>query len=180
MPQAPAVCQAERVTGSSPSADGPSPQGPTPGIRHSDEVPPMPASARVAVVTTGLLAVVLLLYGVITWLGREGLAEAVARAQPQLTADEAARFVLVSALPYFLVGIALALSALFLPKRRRWAHWSGLGATSLLAVLTLLGMVSVGGITPISLLVLVLAVAAATSLAARTTRDWIPRLRIGA
>lgn len=142
--------------------------------------PPMPTSARVAVVTMGMLAGMLMLYGAITWLGREGLAEAVARAQPELTEDEAARYVLVSALPYFLVGIALAVSAWFLPKQRRWARWTGLGASFLLAALMLLGMVSVGGVTPISLLVLVLAVAAGTSLAARTTREWFPPLRVGA
>jgi hypothetical protein len=167
------------VTGSSPT-DGPAPDGPAPHARTSGDVPPMPTSARVAVVTTGVLAAVLMLYAVITWLGREGLAEAVARAQPQLTADEAARYVLVSALPYFLVAIALALSAWFLPKRRHWARWTGLGASSMLAALMLLGIASVGGITPISLLVLVLSVAAATSLAARTTRDWFPRVKIGA
>ncbi len=155
-----------------PAADGTAP--------HDGAVPPMPTSARVAVITMGVLAAVLLLYAAITWLGREGLADAVTDAQPDLTEDEAARFVLISALPYFLVGIALALSAWFLPKRRRWAHWTGLGASFLLAVLMLLGMASIGGVTQISLLVLVLAVAATTSLAARPTRDWIPRLRIGA
>jgi peptidoglycan/LPS O-acetylase OafA/YrhL len=155
----------------------PGAEGPVPG---DDAPPPMPTSARVAVITMGLLAAVLILYAAITWLGREGLAEAVARAQPDLTQDEAARYVLVSALPYFLVGLALALAAWFLPKRRRWARWTGLAASFLLAALILLGMASVGGATPISLLVLVLAVAAGTSLAARTTREWMPRLRIGA
>jgi hypothetical protein len=44
----------------------------------------------------------------------------------------------------------------------------------------LLGMVSIGGVTPISLLVLVLSVAAVTSLLARPTGEWVPRLRSGA
>jgi peptidoglycan/LPS O-acetylase OafA/YrhL len=160
------------VSDSLPSAAGPAPDDGAPR--------PMPTSARVAVVTMGVLAAVLILYAAITWLGREGLAEAVARAQPELSADEAARYVLVSALPYFLAGLALALAAWFLPQRRRWARWTGLGASFLLAVLILLGMASIGGVTPISLLVLVLAVAAFTSLLARTTRDWFPRVRIGA
>ena len=155
-----------------PTAGGPAPGDRTPG--------PMPTSARVAVVTMGVLAAVLLFYAVSTWRGRDGLAEAVARAQPDLTEDEAARYVLVSALPYLLVGFALALSAWFLPKRRRWARWTGLAASFLLAGLMLVGMASIGGVTPISLLVLVLAVAATTSLAARPTRDWIPKVRIGA
>ena len=64
------------------------------------EAPPMPTSARVAVGLMGTLAVLLLLYSAITWLGREGLAEAIGRAQPEMSADEAARYVIVSALPY--------------------------------------------------------------------------------
>jgi len=46
----------------------------------------------------------------------------------------------------------------------------------LLAGLMLLGMVSIGGVTPISLLVLVLAVAAVTSLLARPTAGWVARV----
>ena len=41
----------------------------------------------------------------------------------------------------------------------------------------LLGMASIGGVTPISLLVLVLAVAAVTSLLARPTVGWLARAR---
>ena len=40
----------------------------------------------------------------------------------------------------------------------------------------LLGMASIGGVTPISLLVLVLAVAAVTSLLARPTVGWVARV----
>ena len=134
---------------------------------------PMPASARVAVVVMGVLAAMLLLYAAITWLGRDGLAEAVARARPDLSQDEAARYVLVSALPYLVVGLVLAVSAWFLPQRRPWARWTGLAASFLLAGLMLLGMASIGGVTAISLLVLVLAVAAVTSLLARPTSDWV-------
>jgi hypothetical protein len=136
----------------------------------------MPASARVAVILLGALAAMLLLYAAITWLGRDGLAEAVGRARPDLSPDEAARFVLVSALPYLVVGVVSAVSAWFLPQRRPWARWSGLTASVLLAGLMLLGMVSIGGVTPISLLVLVLAVAAVTSLLARPTAGWVARV----
>ena len=136
---------------------------------------PMPASALVSVVVMGLLAAMLLLYAAITWLGRDGLAEAVARARPGLSQDEAARYVLVSALPYLVVGLALAVSAWFLPQRRPWARWTGLAASFLLAGLMLLGMASIGGATPISRLVLLLAVAAVTSLLARPTADWVAR-----
>jgi hypothetical protein len=136
----------------------------------------MPASARVAVILLGALAAMLLLYAAITWLGRDGLAEAVGGARPDLSPDEAARFVLLSALPYLVVGVVSAVSAWFLPQRRAWARWTGLAASVLLAGLMLLGMVSIGGVTPISLLVLVLAVAAVTSLLARPTAGWVARV----
>ena len=143
------------------------------------EAPPMPTSARVAVGLMGTLAVLLLLYSAITWLGREGLAEAIGRAQPELSADDAARYVIVSALPYLILGLMLAVSALFLPRRRAWARWTGLGSAFLVAAMMLLGMASIGGVTPISLFVLVLAVAAVTSLAARSTVTWVPWLNRG-
>jgi hypothetical protein len=123
----------------------------------------------------GVLAAMLLLYAAITWLGREGLAEAVGRARPEMSAAEAARYVLVSAAPYLIIGVLLAVSAWFLPQRRRWARWTGVAASFLLAGLMLLGMASIGGVTPISLLVLVLAVAATTSLLARPTSGWLAR-----
>jgi hypothetical protein len=160
------------VSDSLPAAEGPA--------SGADTTRAMPAPARVAVIVMGVLAAMLLLYAAITWLGREGLAEAVGRARPDLSPDEAARYVLVSALPYLVIGLVLAVSAWFLPQRQPWARWTGLAASLLLAGLMLLGMVSIGGVTPISLLVLVLAVAAVTSLLARPTGDWIPRLRGGA
>ena len=86
---------------------------------------------------------------------------------------EPSRYVLVSALPYLAVGLVLAVSAWFLPQRQPWARWTGLTASFLLAGLMLLGMASIGGVTAISLLVLVLAVAAVTSLVARPTGDWV-------
>ena len=136
---------------------------------------PLPTSARVAVGLMAALGAMLLLYAVITWLGRDGIAQAVGRARPDLSAAEAARYVLVSALPYLAVGVVLVVSAWFLPQRRSWARWTGVAGSFLLAGLMLLGMASVGGVTPISLLVLVLSVAAVTSLVARPTATWIAR-----
>ena len=133
----------------------------------------MPVPVRVAVILLGTLAAMLLLYAAITWLGREGLAEAVGRARPDYSPDEAARYVLVDALPYLVIGVALAVSAWFLPQHRRWARWTGLAASLLLAGRMLLGMASIGGVTPISLLVVVLSVAAVTSLLARPTVGWV-------
>ena len=133
----------------------------------------MPVPARVAVILMGGLAAMLLLYAAITWLGREGLAEAVGRARPDYSRDEAARYVLVDAVPYLVIGVALAVSAWFLPQHRRWARWTGLAASLLLAGRMLLGMASIGGVTPISLLVVVLSAAAVTSLLARPTVGWV-------
>ena len=158
------VCKADAVPDPSPTPDG--------------AALPMPASVRVAVGLMGLLAAMLLLYAAITWLGRDGLAEALAR-RPDFTQAEAARYVLISAAPYLAVGVVLAVSAWFLPQRRPWAHWTGVAASFLLAGLMLLGMASIGGVTPISLLVLVLAVAAVTSLLARTTVGWLRRPGVG-
>ena len=140
----------------------------------------MPTSARVAVGLMAALGAMLLLYAAITWLGRDGIAQAVGRARPDLSPAEAARYVLVSALPYLVVGVVLAVSAWFLPQRRPWARWTGLAGSLLLTGLMLLGMVSVGGVTPISLLVLVLSVAAVTSLIASPTVGWIARPGAGA
>lgn len=161
---------------SPPASGGPAPEGSGPDSAS----PPMPPSARVAVVVMAVLAAMLLLYAAVTWLGREGLAQAVGRARPDFSPEEAASYVLVSALPYPVLGVLLAVSAWFLPQRRTWARWSGLAASFLLAALMLLGMASIGGVTPISLLVLVLSVAAVTSLFARPTADWLPRARRGA
>lgn len=137
----------------------------------------MPTPARVAVVLMGALAGMLLLYAAITWLGRDGITDAVARARPDMSRAEAARYVLVSALPYLVAGVVLAVSAWFLPQRRSWARWTGLAASVVLAGLVLVGMVSIGGVTPISLLVLILAVAAVTSLLARPTAGWLHEVR---
>jgi hypothetical protein len=139
----------------------------------------MPTTARVAVGLMGTLAALLLLYSAITWLGRDGLAEAVGRARPDLSADEAAQYVFVSALPYLILGVMLAVSAGFLPRRHAWARWTGVGSALLLTGMMLLSMVSIGGVTPISLFVLVLAVATVSSLVGRTTVAWVPWLRNG-
>jgi hypothetical protein len=47
----------------------------------------------------------------------------------------------------------------------------------MLAIFLLLTAVTGGGITIVSLLLFVLCLAAITSLAARTTSAWVPRLR---
>jgi uncharacterized membrane protein len=94
-----------------------------------------------------------------------------------ITEADARRFVLLALIPYLVIGLLLALSAWFLPRRQPWARWLGLAASFVLALLTLASVVAAGGITVSSLLLFVLSVAAVTSLVARTTGTWVPRLR---
>lgn len=137
----------------------------------------MPTSARVAVVAMALLAALLLLNSVLLWIGFDSAVDRIVRDVEDVTRDEARTFVILSLVPYLVLGVVLAVSALFLPRRQPWARWVGVAATALLTLLTLVSVLAVGGITIASLLLLVLSVAALTSLMVRTTREWIPPLR---
>jgi len=137
----------------------------------------MPTSVRVAVVLMAVLAGLLLLNAVLTWWGREGVARAIAGASADISRAEAERFVVLWLVPYLVLGIILALSAWFLPRRQAWARWVGLAATALLALLTLVSTIAAGGVSAGSLLLLVLSIGAITSLVARGTKAWVPRLR---
>jgi hypothetical protein len=137
----------------------------------------MPTSVRVAVVLMAVLAGLLVLNAALTWFGRDGVATAIADAGTDISRAEAERFVVLWLVPYLILGLVLALSAWFLPRRQPWARWVGLAATGLLALLTLFSAIAAGGVTVASLLLLVLSVGAITSLVARTTTAWVPRLR---
>ena len=137
---------------------------------------PMPPSVRVAVIVLSTLAGLLLLNAGLTWFGREQVADALTEGG-QISRSDAERLVLLWMIPYVLLGLVLAASAWFLPRRHPWARWVGLSATVVLGLLTLFSILVSGGLTFGSLLMLVLSVAGATSLLARTTSTWIPRLR---
>ena len=77
---------------------------------------------------------------------------------------------------YGLLGVLVALSAWFLPRRQPWARWVGLATSAALALLTIFSILVAGGVTVFSLLIAVLSVAAVASLMARTTRDYVPGL----
>lgn len=137
----------------------------------------MPPSVRVAVIVMGILAALLLSNAALLWYSYD---EAVAR----LVADgedvsraEASQFVITSLVPYLAIGLLLALAAIFLPRRQPWARWLGLAASGLLVLLSLMSALTFGGVTISLLLLLVLSVAAVTSLLARTTGAWVPKLR---
>jgi hypothetical protein len=142
------------------------------------EAPSTPTSARVAVAVMATLAVLLLLYVVVTSLGRDQLAATLA-ASTGVSRSEAERAVLVSLWPYATMGLLLLAGAVFLPRGRRWAQWAGLAGSGALAALTLLSAFAAGASTPVSVLLLVLSLAAITSLAARPTTAWVARSRAG-
>jgi hypothetical protein len=137
----------------------------------------MPASVRVAVILMSVIAGLPLLNAGLTLYAREGVADALVEGGSDISRADAERFVLLWAIPYLVLGLVLAASAWFLPRRQPWARWTGLAGSLLLALLTLFGIVAAGGVTVASLLLLVLSIAAVTSLLARTTGSWVPRLR---
>jgi glucan phosphoethanolaminetransferase (alkaline phosphatase superfamily) len=139
--------------------------------------PSMPASVRVAIIVMGVLAALLLTNAALLWFAYDDAVARLVQEGEDISRDEASQFVLMSLVPYLVIGLVLALAAWFLPRRLPWARWMGLAASGLLALLSLMSAVSIGGVTIPLLLVLVLSVAAVTSLLARTTGTWIPKLR---
>jgi hypothetical protein len=136
----------------------------------------MPTSVRVAVIVMSVLAALLLLNAGLTWFGREGVADAIVEAG-DVSRAQAERFILTWLVPYLVLGLILAASAWFLPRRQPWARWAGLAASVALGLLTLFSILASGGVTIPSLLLLVLSIAAVTSLMARSTSAWVPRRR---
>jgi hypothetical protein len=142
-----------------------------------EPAPAMPTSVRVAIIAMAVLAALLLLNAGVTWYGRSGVAEAIVDAGAGVSIAEAQRYVVIWVVPYLVLGLLLALASWFLPRRHPWARWIGLAASVVLALLTLFSSVTAGGVTIASLLLLVLSIAAITSLLARTTTDYVPNLR---
>jgi hypothetical protein len=139
--------------------------------------PSMPTSVRVAIIAMAILAGLLLLNAGLTWYGREGVADAIVDAGADVSRDEAERYVVLWLVPYLVLGLLFALASWFLPRRQPWARWMGLAASVVLALLTLFSAMTAGGVTVASLLLLVLSIAATTSLLARTTTAYVPSLR---
>jgi len=144
---------------------------------NTSAAPSMPTSVRVAIIAMSVLAALLLLNAGLTWYGRDGVAEAIVDAGADVSRAEAERYVTIWLLPYLVLGLLFALASWFLPRRQPWARWIGLASSVVLALLTLFSSVTAGGVTIASLLLLVLSIAAITSLLARTTTDYVPSLR---
>jgi hypothetical protein len=136
----------------------------------------MPTSVRVAVIVLSLLAGLLLLVAAVSLYSLEELSTTLAENQG-ITVDEAQRGYLLLIAPYLVLGLLFALSAWFIPRRHAWARWLGLSAAAMLAVLHLISAFQGGGVSVLTLLLFVLCLGAITSLAARPTSAWMPRLR---
>jgi glucan phosphoethanolaminetransferase (alkaline phosphatase superfamily) len=145
----------------------------------ADSAPPsvMPASARVAAITMGVLAALLLMNAGLTWYAYGTVIDRLLDEATNVTRAQAERTVRVSLVLYLVLGLLLALAAWFLPRRHPWARWTGLATSAALGLLTLFWIITAGGVSAGWLLLLVLSIAAVTSLLARTTGTWVPRLR---
>lgn len=136
----------------------------------------MPASVRVATIVMALLAALLLSAAALLWYSYDSAVERIVRDGDDVTRAQAEQFVITSLVPALVLGLLLALSAWFLPRRQPWARWTGVAAAGLLALLTLTSIAAAGGLGAASLLQLVLSVAVIASLLARSTAAWVPRL----
>ncbi len=133
----------------------------------------MPPSIRVAVLVMGVLAALLLTNAALLWYGYDAAIDRLVAEGQGISRSEARSFVLRSLVPYLVIGLVLAVSAWFLPQGQSWARWTGLTTSALLALLSLVSAVTLGALTIGLLLVLILSVAAATSLLARPTAEWL-------
>ena len=158
------ICHADAVPTDQSPAQGP----PSPAV--------VPPSVRVAAIVMGVLAALLLTNAALSWFGMTAIVDRVVE-EGDRSRDDVQRVLVQSIVLYLVLGALIALSAWFLPRRQPWARWVGLAATVALALLTIVSVLAAGGVTIYSLLLLVLAVAAVTSLLARTTGAWVPSLR---
>jgi len=137
----------------------------------------MPTSVRVAAISMGVLAALLLTYAGLLWYTFDDSVRQIADAAKGITEDAARRFILTLLIPCLLIGILLALAAWFLPRRHAWARWLGLASSSLLALLMVFSTVAGSGVSFLPLLLFVLAAIAVRSLLLGTTGAWVPSLR---
>jgi hypothetical protein len=136
----------------------------------------MPTSVRVAVIVMAALAVLLLLYSGLLWVGRQGVIDRLVE-EGSIEPEDGLRFMVTQLSPFVVLGLLLAASAFFLARRRAWARWMGLTAVVIIALLTLASVLLGGIVSVLTLLLAVLSMAGISSLLARTTKAWVPRLR---
>ena len=136
----------------------------------------MPTSVRVAIIVMSLLAGLLLLNTALRLYVYDEIVGRIADLQG-ISQGDAERTVVLWLAPNLVFGLIFALAAWFVPRRHAWARWLGLAVASMLGVFLLMTAVTGGGVTVVSLLLFVLCLGAITSLAARSTSRWMPRLR---
>ena len=136
----------------------------------------MPPSVRVAVITMSVLAGLLLLYSGLIWFGRQAVIDRLVE-DGSIAREDGLRFILIQLSPFVVLGLLLAASAYFLARRQAWARWMGLTAVVIIVLLTLMSVLLGGIVSILTLLLAVLSMAAISSLLARTTKTWVPRLR---
>ena len=132
----------------------------------------MPPSARVAVGLLTAIGVLLLLSALLTWGGRDGVVDAYLRSQPGATRADGDRLVLLNVVQGLVFGVPAVVSAWFVTRRHAWARWSGTATCGLLALLTVWTSVAARGVAVTSLLLVVLCMAAVSSLLVPPTAAW--------
>ena len=138
--------------------------------------PPMPVSVRVAVIVMSVLGGLLLLYSVLIWIGREGVIDRLVE-DGAIAREDGTSFIVGQLAPYIVLGLLLVVSAFFLARRQTWARWMGLTAAIIIALMTLVSVLVGGIVSLLTLLLAVLSMATISSLFARPTKAWLPRLR---
>jgi hypothetical protein len=136
----------------------------------------MPTSVRVAVIVMAVLAGLLLLYVGLLWIGREGVIDRLVE-DGAIEREDGVRYMVSQLTPFAVLGVLLAVSAVFLARRRTWARWMGLTAVVIIGLLTLASVLMGGIVSILTLLLAVLSMAGISSLLARTTKAWLPPLR---
>ena len=122
------ICQADDVSSE------PSPAG------DASAVPRMPASVRVATISLGVLAALFLTFGALLAYRFDVTVTNTVGDGGTITRDEAREVLRASLIVFLILGVLLALSAWFLPRRQAWARWMGVAVTALLILINLFTM----------------------------------------
>jgi uncharacterized membrane protein len=137
----------------------------------------MPVSVRVAAIALGVQAALFLTFAGLLWYRFDDAVTNTVGDGGTVTRAEAEQFLRTALIVFLILGVVLALSAWFLPRRQPWARWVGIAVTALLILLSLFAMATAGTVPIYLLLMLVLSLAAITGLLARTTGAYVPSLR---
>jgi Na+-driven multidrug efflux pump len=127
----------------------------------------------VAIALLAVLGVLMLVYVVLIVPGREGAIDSLV-AQGQ-TRAEAEQYLTINTASPLVLGVLFLVSAVALSLGRGWARWTGVVTAAALAGLVLYSILTAGLFGAVPMLLFVLPVAAAASLLARATAEWLAR-----